>query len=70
MMNVPRKSVLNTDQIIGMLEVMPGMVLYRDDYGNVSVARNREFERLPPDEQNRLIKQFIAALHLEAGLEV
>jgi hypothetical protein len=69
-MNVPRKSVLSTNQIIAALEVMPGMVLYRDDYGNVSVARNEEFERLPPDEQNRLLKHFIAALHLEAGLEV
>jgi hypothetical protein len=68
-MNVPRK-VLSTDQIIGMLEAMPGMVLYRDDYGTVSVARNEQFERLPPDEQDRVLKHFIAALHLEDGLEV
>jgi hypothetical protein len=53
-----------------MLEAMPGMVLYRDDYGTVSVARNEQFERLPPDEQDRVLKHFIAALHLEAGLEI
>jgi hypothetical protein len=70
MMNVPGKSVLSADQVRGMLEVMPGMALYWDDYGHVSVARNEEFERLPPGDQNRLLKQFIAALHLEAGLEV
>jgi truncated hemoglobin YjbI len=69
-MNVPRKSVLSTDQLIGMLEAMPGMTLYRDDYGTVSVARNEQFEKLPPDEQDRVLKHFIAALHLEAGLEI
>ena len=68
-MNVPRKSVLSRDQIREVLEVMPGVVLYQDDYGNVSVARNEQFERLPPDEQNRLLKPFIIALHLEAGME-
>ena len=69
-MSVLRRSFLQADEIRELHELMPGLVLFRDNYGNVTLARDEEFRKLSGDEQNLLLKQFIVALHLEAGLEV